>query len=87
MRLATVQGKVVNLPKPSYTRKLKNSEQVMNTIRWEMYHHYPIDLAHGTGKSVACIYAIRSGRTAWPRGDTFFALIDYLGLRMRLEKE
>ena len=77
--------------KKSITRSRKKksttyavSEQVMYDLRMKMHEWYPKDLAEEMNVSVACVYAIRSGRTKWPRGKTFFALVDALGLQFVL---
>lgn len=57
----------------------------MDVIRMELYEYHPEDVAESIGKSLACIYAIRRGKTRWPRWDTFFALCEYLGIEVRLE--
>lgn len=84
--MITEQLNTVTPLRRSYRTQLKGAEAAMSTIRWEMHNHYPRDLADEVGCSVSCIYAIRSGRTKWPRHHTFFRLCDYLGLKLYLEK-
>ena len=57
---------------------------VMFDIRMRMHDWHPSDLAEEMGVSVGCVYAIRSGRTKWPRGHTFFALLKALDIELRL---
>lgn len=57
---------------------------VMNVLRLRMYEHDVADLCEHMGVSKSCVYAIRSGRTKWPRGKTLFALMDALRIEMRL---
>ena len=72
-------------PQPySYQKRLANADAVMNTLRMAMYGMHYKDLAEKVGVSYACIMAIRSGRTAWPRPKTFFNLIDVLELDLYL---
>lgn len=59
-------------------------EQVMNDIRIRMYKYDTNDLAFAMGVTPSCVRSIRNGRTKWPRGRTFFALLDALGLEFRL---
>jgi hypothetical protein len=59
-------------------------EAVMNDLRLKMYHWHPTDLAEVCGVSVACIYAIRSNRTKWPRGETLFAILAALDIELIL---
>lgn len=59
-------------------------EQVMNDIRLRMYKYDTNDLAFAMSVTPSCVRAIRNGRTKWPRGRTFFALLDALGLEFRL---
>lgn len=63
-------------------RGIKDAEAAMNVIRHAMYPHDPEDLARKCAVSKSCIYAIRSGRTKWPRHSTFFQLLYVLDLQM-----
>lgn len=71
---------------PKYTKGVTNPNQAMYKVRMEMYEHHISDLSDHTGISKGCLYAIRSGRTKWPRGNTFFTLIKALRLTMYLTK-
>lgn len=69
---------------PSYFKKLTNADAAMNVLRLEMYKHDYKALAEKVGVSKGCIMAIRSGRTKWPRPNTFFGLLRELDLEMYL---
>jgi DNA-binding phage protein len=59
----------------------------MNVIRDSLYAHGDmIELAQEVGLSASTLFAIRSGRTKWPRHNTIFSLINALGLEMVLQK-
>ena len=66
--------------------KYKNGEALMDAIRAHMYDDAPQAIADGINKSLACVYAIRSGRTKWPRDDTIWALLDFFGLELDIVK-
>ena len=69
---------------PSY-KGIKNAEDAMTVIRTAIYNHGdPEQLANYIGVSKSCIFAIRAGRTKWPRQTTFFALLNALDLEMVL---
>lgn len=72
--------------KPNYTKKFNSADAVMSTIRWEMYDHDIKDMAAYIGVSPSCIYAIRRGKTLWPRPKAFFGLIEYLNLELTVRK-
>ena len=72
---------------PTRFSRVVNAEDTINRLRLEMYNHHVDDLAESIGKSRACLYAIRAGRTKWPRGDTFFQLADFLGFEVHLVKK
>jgi predicted transcriptional regulator len=55
-------------------------DDVMNQIRIRMYGYDIHDIAEIAGVSKACIYAIRRGKTLWPRGSTFFGILKALEL-------
>jgi hypothetical protein len=63
-------------------RKVTVAPEAMNLLRTRLYEHHPSDVAEDTGLCMGTIYAIRSGRTIWPRPGTFFALLEYLGLEL-----
>ena len=63
-----------------------SADRTMFVLRNEMYEYDLDDLAAEIGRSKSCLYAIRSGRTKWPRGDTFFALVKALGLEVVLRR-
>lgn len=68
---------------PQY-RGIKDAEEAMTVLRNAIEQHDPVMIANRIGVNASCIYAIRCGRTKWPRHGTFFALIDVLGLEMTL---
>lgn len=73
----------------TYRRKSQRiavSEDAMNILRLEMYNIHPADLAAQVGVSVSCINAIRSGRTKWPRPNTFFLLLERFQLELLIRK-
>lgn len=61
---------------------IANAETAMNVIRLAMYPYDAHTMARRCDVSVSCIYAIRSGRTKWPRHATFFMLLHVLDLEM-----
>lgn len=71
-------------PRPRYAGKVRNADQAMNKLRMKMYNHHYAALAERVGVSPSCILAIRSGRTTWPRPQTFFGLLRELELEMLL---
>jgi predicted transcriptional regulator len=75
-----------NTEKPNYTKRLRNADDAMQTLRMEIYAWDHKELAKAIGVSPSCIMAIRSGRTKWPRPKTFFGLLDALELDMLLVK-
>lgn len=69
---------------PAYTARLRNAESVMNTLRDRMHGMHYRDLAEKVGVSASTIMAVRSGRTKWPRPNTFFSLLDVLHLDLMI---
>jgi hypothetical protein len=62
-----------------------NREEIMNLVRDKLYEYGdPKILAEVSGLNVGTIYAIRSGRTVWPRPNTLFTLLPLLGLKFEL---
>lgn len=61
---------------------IRDGEAAMTIIRNEIYGKDPVTLAAKVGVSESCIYAIRAGRTKWPRPTTFFQLLYVLDLEM-----
>jgi hypothetical protein len=66
------------------TQRFAVAEEVMEELRMRMYNYEPQDLADAIGKSKSCIYAIRAGRVGWPRGGTFFSLLEAMDIELRL---
>jgi DNA-binding Xre family transcriptional regulator len=56
----------------------------MEELRLAMHKKELALLAIRTGVSKSCLYAIRRGKTKWPRGETFFALCHVLGYEVAL---
>lgn len=60
-------------------------EAIMKIVREALWDHGDMSLLAGyTGISVACLNALRSGRTRWPRPTTMFTVCEALGLEMQL---
>lgn len=72
---------VVAIPRRHYDG-VRDADEAMSVVRSHMYGHDPELLAKRVGVSKSCIWAIRSGRTKWPRSGTFFALLIVLDLEM-----
>lgn len=66
---------------------LKNAEDAMTVLRNEMYGFDMTLLAVRVGVTPSCLFAIRRGKTKWPRAHTFFGLISVLGLELYLQKK
>jgi hypothetical protein len=66
---------------------ITNAEDAMTLIRDRLYGQDLELLSVRVGVSVSCLYAIRGGRTKWPRHATFFSLIDVLGLELILRSK
>lgn len=64
------------------SQRITVAADAMNIMRLKMYNWHPKDLADECDVSVSCIYAIRNGKTKWPRPHTFFALLEALDLHM-----
>ena len=56
------------------------AEDVMNRLRLKMYEWDVDYLAEVAGVNSRTIYAIRSGRTLWPRGTTLFGILKAMNL-------
>lgn len=74
------------LPLPEQARSFDTAEALTVRLRREMYHYDPKDLAEAAGVTVGTIYAIRSGRTKWPRGTTLFPILRAMGYVLVLRK-
>jgi transcriptional regulator with XRE-family HTH domain len=66
--------------------KITSGEQIMDAVRDELDGEPVATLAVRTGLSKSTIYAIRRGKTRWPRDYTLFALTYDLGLEVRVVK-
>ena len=61
--------------------------EVMDEVRAALYEYGDMEeLAGITGKSTGCLYAIRSGRTRWPRWDTLFQIMPHIGLALTVRR-
>lgn len=70
--------------RPKYAKRLNNEDEALTVLRLAMYTYDTTKLAKTVGVSAGCIYAIQSGRTKWPRPNTFFGLLRALDLEMHL---
>ena len=61
---------------------VRDAEEAMQVVRNAMYPYDVVELARRVDVSKSCIWAIRSGRTKWPRPATFFMLLHVLDLEM-----
>lgn len=57
---------------------------LMNIVRDRMHDWDVKALSIRSGLSTAALYALRSGRTRWPRDTSLRALLPLLGLELRL---
>lgn len=71
-------------PAKKRPKAYKIDEHVMNDLRLRMYDYDVQDMMDATGLSRGCIYNIRNGKTKWPRGATFFAVLRLLEIEMHL---
>ena len=53
--------------------------QIMDTLRHALYTEDMDWLSIYTGRSTSCLYAIRRGKTKWPRPETIFVVARALG--------
>ena len=70
-------------------RVFDSREALMDVIRHELHDFDSKELkivASQSDVTVSTLYAIRSGRTMWPRHKTFFNLINALGLQVELRR-
>lgn len=67
--------------------RVSNSEALMSAIRDDLALRDLKMIANRVGVHVSTLYAIRSGRTKWPRHTTMLILIDTLGFELWLIKE
>lgn len=62
-------------------------EEMMNLMRDALYDFGDMELlSNRTGLSMGTLYAIRRGKTKWPRWTTFETLMEPLGLRLELRR-
>ena len=65
---------------------IKDRAALMDVLRRDRYGHDLDLLSIKIGVSKSCLYAIRSGRTKWPRHTTLLTLIHVLGYELWLVK-
>lgn len=66
---------------------IKTREDLIDTLRMDLYSRELDVIASYIGVHISTLYAIRSGRTKWPRHGTLMALIQALGYHLELVKE
>lgn len=59
---------------------------LMEVLRRDLYSWDLVALANRVGVSKSALYAIRSGRTRWPRQETLLTLVHVLGYELWLER-
>ena len=62
------------------------TELMLRQVRLDCYNYHPTELADSIGVSAATIYSFRSGRTKWPRPNTLFPILDFLGYKIAITK-
>lgn len=66
--------------------RVKDREALMGVVQRDLYVWDLEMLANRVGVSKSTLYAIRSGRTKWPRHATLLTLIHVLGYELWLER-
>lgn len=66
--------------------RVDDREALMNAIRDELYQRDLELVANRIGVHKSTLFAIRSGRTKWPRHTTMLMLIHVLGFELWLTK-
>lgn len=64
----------------------KTRAALMHEVRSEMYKYEPWWLAGVTGVSLSTVYAIRSGRTKWPRWNTLLPLLRAMRMEITVRR-
>jgi predicted transcriptional regulator len=87
-KVIPIRGRELRLADGRVLFILDNSEEVMQKLRDMLYEtELSFDqIAKDVGVSVSTLYAIRSGRTKWPRPNTMFGILEYLKAKMALVK-
>ena len=62
--------------------KLSSPEQAMVIVKLKMHNFNIREMAEDLDLSTSALYAMRSGRTKWPRGANLFKVLRYLDLEM-----
>lgn len=80
--------KVVEFTRKPNGRKIVTvPDDVMRRLRWDMHGPRAVEIAEDLNLSPGCIYAIKSGRTKWPRPATLFALLEYFGWKLEIVRK
>jgi hypothetical protein len=66
--------------------QVTNREALMDALRKDLYERDLVALANYVGVSASALYAIRAGRTKWPRHATLLTLIHVLKYELWLRK-
>ena len=66
---------------------IKDRAALMDVLRRDLYNQDLVTLSIRIGVSASCLYAIRSGRTKWPRHTTLLTLIHVLGYELWLVRD
>lgn len=66
---------------------IKDRAALMDVLRRDLYNQDLETLSIRIGVSTSCLYAIRSGRTKWPRHTTLLTLIHVLGYELWLVRD
>lgn len=66
---------------------IKDRAALMDVLRRDLYNQDLETLSIRIGVSISCLYAIRSGRTKWPRHTTLLTLIHVLGYELWLVRD
>lgn len=70
-----------------YSARTQTAYEFMSDVRSALYEYSDmVMLANRTGLSEGTLYAIRSGRTQWPRWTTLQRLLTPLGLEITLKR-
>lgn len=77
---------VTPLPTGGAWDKIADSQRAMYLVRRRMDAYEIARLSELTGLSKACLYAIRNGKTRWPRPHSIFTLLSVLGMEMYIKE-
>jgi transcriptional regulator with XRE-family HTH domain len=65
---------------------IANGEEIMSMVRDALHNVRIYELSKRVGLSQSTIYAIRRGKTRWPRDYTLFAITYDLGMEIVVKK-